>query len=585
MSEQMPSSRVSVAPSPRLLRSLAVASALACSAVVSSVLPGAAAAAEQGDTVVGELVQAWPDHERAGTHGNHEDHGPLAWVETAAGDAVRVPSEDVAGIAAGSTVELTLGAQVADAASAEDGLELARTVLTADLVDAPEPAAARPDAAGLTNQVTVVLVTPEGAARDGATEQQIVAAVNGPVADFWAEQTGGAVRLGVTASRGWMSTEAGCSNPAALWNEVAGTVGFAAGPGRHLLLYVSDAAKDCSYALAEVGATSSTGGRMYVRDSIPSLIAHEFGHNFGLGHSSGRQCDAAMEAGSCRTSSYRDLYDVMGFSWGQMGALNAPQAARLGVLPAAQQQTATTQGSAVSVTLAPLSAPEGLRAVRLTDADGVDYWLEYRAATGRDAWLDAPTNVYRLQTGVLLRRAGGLPDTSVLLDGTPAPAARWDADLQAALPVGTAVSVSEGDFTVLVRSTSLTGAVVDVVPSGAPPVASPAPVPPGAVPGTVMPGVGGGAGAGAGVGGGGGAGSTSGPVGSAGAGPAGAADTSVPAETALLSTPAAQRPTATPTLVAVSETSASGWLAPAGSLLAGSVLVGLLWLRRAARLR
>ncbi len=576
MSEQMPSARVPVAPSPRLLRSLAVASALACSALVSSVLPGAVAAAEADTTVVGELVQAWPDDEHAGTDGNHEDHGPIAWVETAAGNAVRVPAEDVAGIAAGSTVELTVGAQVKDAPSAEDGLAPARSVLAADVIDAPETAAARPDAAGLTNQVTVVLVTPGGAARDGVTEQQIVAAVNGPVADFWAEQTGGAVRLGVTASRGWTSTTAGCSDPAALWNEVAGTVGFTAGPGRHLMLYVTDAAKDCSYALAEVGAATSTGGRMYVRDSIPSVIAHEFGHNFGLGHSSSRQCDAAMETGNCRTSPYRDFYDVMGFSWGQLGALNVAQAARLGVLPTPQQQTLTAQGSAVSVTLAPLSATGGTRALRLTDADGVDYWLEYRTATGRDAWLSAPTNAYRLQTGVLLRRSGGLPHTSVLLDGTPTTAAHWDADLQAALPVGTAVSVSEGDFSVLVRSASSAGAVVDVVPSGTPPVASPAPVTPGAVPGTVMSGAGAGASARA----------AGGPVGGAGAGPAGAADTPVPADLPPPSTGAAQPPTATPSLVAVSETSASGWLAPAGSLLAGSALVGFFWLRRtAARLR
>ena len=569
MSEQMPSARVPVAPTARLLRSVAVASALACSAAVSVVLPGAAAADEK-TTVVGELVHAWPDEEHAGTDETHEDSGPLAWVETPEGDAVRIPAEDVVGIAAGSTVEVTVGAQVEDAASAEDGFEPARAVLTTDVIDAPETAAARPDPAGLTNQVTVVLVTPQGVARDGVTEQQIVSAVDGPVAGFWAEQTGGAVRLGVTESRGWTSTQAGCSNPAGLWNEVAGTVGFVAGPGRHLLLYVSGAAKDCSYALAEVGAATSTGGRMYVRDSLPSLIAHEFGHNFGLGHSSGRQCDAAMETGTCRTAPYRDFYDVMGFSWGQLGALNAAQAARLGVLPDDRQQALTAADDAAGVTLAPLSGTTGTRALRLTDAEGVDYWLEYRTATGRDAWLGASTNAYRLQTGVLLRRAGNLPDTSVLLDGTPAPTAGWDADLQSALPVGSPVSVSGGDFTVLVRSVSPAGSVVDVVPSGAPPVASPAPAAPGAVPGTVMSGTGAGAASGAGAGG--------GPV--PAAGPAAAAGT--PADLPVPSAGAAQHPTATPSLVAVSETSASGWLAPAASLLAGSVLVGFCWLRRAA---
>ena len=87
-----------------------------------------------------------------------------------------------------------------------------------------------------------------------------------------------------------------------MWNEVAATVGFVPGPGRHLMLYVSSAATNCSYALAQVGSSPATGGMLYVRDTVTSVIAHELGHNFGLGHSSARQCDAAVESGSCRTA-------------------------------------------------------------------------------------------------------------------------------------------------------------------------------------------------------------------------------------------------------------------------------------------
>jgi hypothetical protein len=148
-----------------------------------------------------------------------------------------------------------------------------------------------------------------------------------------------------------------------------------------------------------------------------------------------------------------------------MGSLNAPQAARLKVLPAAQQQSLSVRDAATTVTLAPLSGRSGTRALRLTDDDGVVYWLEYRTASLRDEWLGTGANVYQLQEGVLLRRAGAMPDTSVLLDPTPGAASGWARDFQAALPVGSAVPVSGGDFSVVVGSVSTAGAVLTVTPT------------------------------------------------------------------------------------------------------------------------
>jgi hypothetical protein len=491
MHKQMPSARDALATSGRLLRSIAVATALACSAVVSAVLPGAVASADElaGTTVVGQLVQVWAEAEHEGAH--HGAQGPLSFVETVAGDAVRVPTEDVGDLPVGGTVSVTVGSQVDDEAADEHGVEPARTVLASDLVAAPDEAASpATPSRGLTNEVTVVLVTPAGAAPDGTTVADVVEAVDGPVADFWAEQSNGAIRVGVTATHDWTTTTAGCSDPTKLWNEAAAEVGFEAGDGKHLLLYVTETAPDCAYALAEVGHGPVSGGRLYVRDTIPSVIAHEFGHNFGLGHSSGRQCDAAVETGTCRTSAYRDYYDVMGVSWEQLGSLNAAQAARLDVLPAAQVQALSVDGGSATVTLSPLAGSTGTRALRLTDVDDADYWLEYRTPTARDAWLTGG-NRYGLDSGVLLRQAGkNLPDTSLLLDGTPSSAAGWNGDLKAALPVGVAVPVSGGDFSVVVEDLGAGGATLRVVPSQRASAGTPVPPAAPAVPGTVMAGTG-----------------------------------------------------------------------------------------------
>lgn len=478
MTEWMPPHRfVPIRP----LRALAVAAAVLTGAVAPVALSGAVASADAvaGQTVEGQLVQAWAEAEPAAGHdeGGHGSDGLVSWVQPAEGDPVLIESGAVDGVPSGSTVEVTVGPVTAG----DEPLP----VVDATVTSTPAVPAAR-----VTNEVTVAMVAPAGSAPtgDGTTLAQVVSAVDDRVAPFWSAQTDGAVNLHVAATHDWAPASVGCAQPGLLWDEVAARVRFVPGPGKHLLLYVSRDS-DCAYALAEVGRAPSSGGRLYVRDTTTSVIAHEFGHNFGLGHSSAQQCDGAVEDGSCRTVAYRDYYDVMGVSGAQTGTLNAPQAALLGALPAASQQSVSVWGSATTATLSPLSGRAGTRALQLTDADGVGYWLEFRTATGQDGWL-ASANRFGLETGVLLRRAGGLPDTSVLLDGTPSSAAGWDADYRAALPVGVAVPVSGGDFSVVVESVSATGAVVSVTP--APPAAAgtPAPAPERTTGGVVMSGAG-----------------------------------------------------------------------------------------------
>lgn len=434
--------------------------ALAAAAVVVApvLLPAVAVAQEPaGRTVVGELVQAWPEAEHAADAGTAADsEQPLTWVETADGDAVRLPSEDVTGLPVGATVEVTVGDEVVDEAT-DDGLDPALELLDSKVVTGP--VTRRAPARAITNAVTVALVAPAGAKPDATTVAEVVDAVNGEAARFWAGQSDGAISLGVTKSHGWTTTVAGCEDPGEMWLQAAAEVGFTPGPGKHLLLYVSSAAADCAYGLAQVGSTPSSGGRVYVTDVLPSLIAHEIGHNFGLGHSSALYCAHGAEIGGCDTAAYRDHYDVMGASWEQIGSLNALQADRLGVLPDDAVRTVRASDAGAEVTLAPLSG-DGIRAVRLVDARGREYWLELRTATGQDSWLGDRDNRFHLEAGVLVRRSGQWPHASLLLD--PTPRAGRDGDFQAALPAGKTVTLGGGAFAVTVGGGTAAGATVTV---------------------------------------------------------------------------------------------------------------------------
>jgi hypothetical protein len=317
--------------------------------------------------------------------------------------------------------------------------------------------------------VTIAMVLPPGAVADRTSLARLTSAVEGEVSSYWSGQTGGRLAYTVTKAVGWLRVTASCADPWALWQEVARRTSFAAGPGRHLAVFLPAATPGCYAGLATVGTGPDSGGSLYVRGSTPGLIAHELGHNAGLGHSGALQCDATSDGRwsvgwtpVCSRDEYRDWYDVMGASWDRLGSLSTAHAHRLGVLPAAAVRTVA--GPAV-VTLTALGRQTGLRSLRIADPQGGTYVVEYRAAVGLDAWL--ADNWRGLRPGVLVRRPDPVDGTrTLLLDGTPSAQPGFADDWNVPVPPGGILTTGSGRVVLRVDAVTPEQATVTVAVDG-----------------------------------------------------------------------------------------------------------------------
>ena len=285
--------------------------------------------------------------------------------------------------------------------------------------------------------------------------------VFGTTSDFIRENSGGQAWLAGTVF-GWHTlpiSKASC-DPAQI-AAMADQAATAAGANlsvysRKFYVFPKNA---CTWAgLADVGGAST---RAWFNGKFDlDNFGHEFGHNLGLMHSHGLDCDTSPLGDTCTPLSYGDAADIMG---NLEGHYNAFQRERLG-WPAGLA-TVTASGR---YTLAPYEGTGATRALRLprgVDASGQQTWyyLEYRQPVGFDAVLGYYGT---LAKGVLVRSAtSGDGDSSYLLDMTPnSDTSSGFVDLwDSALMAGKTYSDAVAKVSITVVSTDAAGAVVDVV--------------------------------------------------------------------------------------------------------------------------
>ena len=180
--------------------------------------------------------------------------------------------------------------------------------------------------------------------------------------------------------------------------------------------------------------------------SDASLHIHEFGHNYGLGHSSywtppSSSTNPVDPAGA--SEEYGDLFDVMGDGEAPEGVFHSQAKQRLNWLAAGSWTDAT---AAISGThrLYRIDHPNtsGVRGLRVTKGDGGYFWLSYRRQFA-SSWLKAGANIVWQRSG---------QNRSWLIDTTPGSILGSSDRTDGSVAIGRTYSDGNNHITPLARS-------------------------------------------------------------------------------------------------------------------------------------
>ncbi|MFS0700174.1 hypothetical protein AB6N24_09410, partial [Cellulomonas sp. 179-A 4D5 NHS] len=388
----------------------------------ASVEPATPEPATEAVTVEGTYELAVEDphgdeHHDGEAHAGPSVEGELETVPLlAVDDAVyELPEGAGDGVEPGSDVTLTLDVPVESAV--EDVLEDLATAEAAvlDLVPTPTVGAesVEPGTAAAVTGLHTLTVLPVYWTQPDGTTPAALRTLAAETAAYWSEQSAGRITV-QSDVRDWARIPApvGCASARVFSDALAAHPGVASGSNQHVAVYFP------RYAACPWAGLATLRGSMILLNGVPWLdvLAHELGHNLGLGHANRAVCTADGQrvplSGSCTNEEYLDYADVMGIGMGgrPTGSLNSALATSLGLVDV---RTAGT--TATVVDLAPLGGAQGVRALRIPVGLG-ELFVDFRPAVGRDtrysAWAGVQVHLRKVDSQ-------GIP-TSQLLDLQPA---------------------------------------------------------------------------------------------------------------------------------------------------------------------